>query len=278
MPYVGAEHKHGRTGWVQVDCPYCGPASGKYHLGISLSTGAAACWRCGPHNTAKALALITGGSAGKLRDRIDGATLEAPQVRRVGTYKPPAGVAPMLGGHRAYLTRRGFDAARIAALWGVEGIGAGGRLGWRLFIPIHHLGEPVSWTTRSIKPKEVRRWVSAGYEEEAVHHKDILYGADYANNAIIIHEGPTDVWATGPGAVATCGTGFTDAQVRLMARYPVRTVCFDSSAAAQRRADELATMLASFPGTTHSVALETGDDPAEAEEEELAELRRLFLE
>jgi len=120
--------------------------------------------------------------------------------------------------------------------------------------------------------------LSAGYEQEAVHHKTILYGADYARHAVIVHEGPTDVWATGPGAVATCGTGFTDAQVLALSRYAVRVACFDSSDAAQRRARELCDMLAPYPGETVRVVLETGDDPAEAHPEELAELRRTFLE
>ena len=277
MPHVGADHKHGRPGWVQVDCPWCG-THGKYHLGISLSTGASACWVCGKHNTAKAIALITGRPQGRIREMLDGAAMAEPEVRRTGTLAVPAGVGPLGPGHRTYLRRRGFDADQVAELWGVGGIGNAARLRWRLYVPIRHHNETVSWTTRSIKPRETQRWVSAGYEEEAMHHKDILYGADYAGHGIVIHEGPTDVWATGPGAVATCGTGFTEAQLLAMSKYPVRAVCFDNGAAAQRRARELADMLAGFPGTTHNVVLETGDDPADADPAEIKELREAFLE
>lgn len=212
-----------------------------------------------------------------MRERIDGAGMEAPVVTKTGTLSPPAGIAPMVAGHKAYLTGRGLDAATMAELWGVQGIGNAGRMGWRLYIPIHLHGEVVSWTTRSIRPRETMRWVSAGAEQESVRHKDILYGADYAHHAIIIHEGPTDVWATGPGAVATCGTGFTESQLLAMSRYAVRAVCFDNGTAAQRRARELADMLCVYPGTTDNVVLETGDDPAEADPEELADLRARFL-
>lgn len=277
IPHVGADHKHGRPGWVQVDCPWCGSDSGKFHLGISLTTGAASCWRCGKKNTAVALAQLCGCLVNAMRERLAGAIMDAPVVRKTGRLTVPAGVGDMLPGHRTYLTKRGFDADRIAALWGVRGIGQTARLAWRLFIPIYHHGEVVSWTTRSIKTGAVQRWVSAGYKEEAVHHKDLLYGADYAWHAIIIHEGPTDVWATGPGAVATCGTGFTEAQLLAMSRYACRVVCFDSEPAAQRRAQELANMLAPYPGTTHKVELETGKDPAEADPAEIAELRARFL-
>lgn len=278
IPHAGADHKHGRPGWVQVDCPWCGGGTGRMHLGISLSTGASACWRCGKHNTAQVLAMLTGEPRARMRDLLDDASMEAPVVRKTGTLIPPKGVVPMGRGHHAYLKRRGFDADEVARLWGVQGIANAAKMAWRLYIPITHHGEIVSWTTRSIKPRASQRWISAGYEEEAIHHKGILYGADYCRHAIIVHEGPTDVWATGPGAVATCGTGFTEAQLRAMARYPVRAVCFDNGPAAQRRARELADMLAPFPGTTHNVQLETGDDPPEADRAEIAELRARFLE
>jgi len=85
VPHAGADHKHGRPGWVQVDCPWCGVAgAGRYHLGISLSTGASACWRCGRHDTAKTLAMLVGGSVGTMRARLDGATMAAAPVRRCG--------------------------------------------------------------------------------------------------------------------------------------------------------------------------------------------------
>jgi hypothetical protein len=280
VPYVGADHKHGREGWLQVDCPWCGGGSGKYHLGISLSTGAAACWRCGKQNTARVIAAISGRNQSKIRESLDGAVMAAAPVRKRGKLVLPAGRAPMVGAHRAYLERRGLDPDEMAARWGVEGIAnAAGKwraFRWRLFIPIHHHGEVVSWTTRNIK-KTGQRYLSASEEQESVPHKSILYGADFARHAIIIHEGQIDAWATGPGAVATGGTAYTSAQLRAMARYPVRVVCFDSTPDAQERARVLADDLAPFPGTTHRVELESGKDAAEADPAELKELRDTFL-
>lgn len=277
VPHAGADHKHGRPGWVQVDCPDCGTGTGKFHLGISLTTGASSCWRCGRKNTATVLARLTGRAAGPMRELVDHAGLGPRTVPKAGRLAVPAGITDLGPAHRAYLTQRGFRPDEVARVWGVRGIGNARRLSWRLFIPIYHHGEVVSWTTRAVNPAAPQRYISAKLEEESIRHKNILYGADYAHHAIVIHEGPTDVWATGPGAVATCGTGFTEAQLRAMSRYPVRVVCFDTGADAQKRAIDLARMLSPFPGTTHNVVLESGDDPGDADPAELRELRETFL-
>lgn len=282
-PHAGEEHNHGRPGWVQVDCPRCGAGGvGKYHLGISLTTGAAACWRCGKQNTAKALADLTGSPVAKMRAILDGADTTAPKRRRTGTLRLPDGVGPMATAHKAYLRRRGLDPVQVARLWGVKGLGPGARMGntpldWRLFIPIQLDGETVSWTTRAIAPKARLRYVSAGADQEALSHKALLYGSDYAATSVIVHEGPIDVWATGPGAVALCGLGYTDAQVAAIARYAIRVVCFDGSPAAQRRGAALAKLLAPYPGQTYQVRLTTGEDAAAADRSEIEELRSRFL-
>lgn len=280
VPHAGADHKHGRPGWVQVDCPSCGAGAGKFHLGISLSTGAAACWRCGKQNTARVLATLTGKPQRQMRERIDGAAMIEPPVKRTGKLVLPEGRMPMPEAHRAYLAKRGLDPDMVAETWGVEGLrmpyGKWRTLCWRLFIPFYHHGEIVSWTTRSVR-KGGQRYLSAAMDQEAIAHKSILYGADYATHAIIIHEGQIDVWATGPGAVATSGTAYTEAQLKAMARYPVRAVCFDSSPDAQERGRKLAHDLAAFPGTTDNVCLETGEDAADADPGELKELRDSYL-
>lgn len=278
IPHAGSDHKHGRPGWIQMDCPWCGRNTGKYHLGISLTTGASSCWRCGRHDTAMALALLTGKTAATMRERLDTVKHEAPEARKTGRLALPAGLCALGPGHRAYLAGRGMDPDVAARVWGARGIGQARELRWRIFIPIHHHGQVVSWTTRAIKRGAEQRYISAPAEGEAIRHKDILYGADYARHAIIIHEGPLDVWATGPGAVATCGTAYTPAQLRAMSRYAVRVVCYDAEREAQRRARALANALSCFPGTTHNVTLETGKDSAEADKEEIAALRKTFLD
>ena len=275
IPHAGEEHKHGRPGWVQLDCPYCGRNSGKLHLGISLTTGAAACWRCGPHNTASVLATLTGQPAGKVRAVLDGAAMLPPARRPTGVLKAPHTV-PLDAASRAYLAGRGFDPDEIAERWSVASTGPVGRLAWRLYIPVHHRGTVVSWTTRAIGG-DGPRYISAAADQEAYSHKKLLYGADYTSHACIVHEGPIDAWATGPGAVALCGLGYTMAQVAALAKYAVRVVCFDSSQAAQQRAAGLCRLLAPLPGQTYRVRLTTGEDAAAADRGELAKLRDMYL-
>ncbi len=67
-------------------------------------------------------------------------------------------------------------------------------------------------------------------------------------------------------------------QLRAIAEFPVRAICFDAEPEAQRRAAALAEQLALFPGQTHVVLLQTGKDAAGADPAEVAEIRQEFLE
>jgi len=179
--------------------------------------------------------------------------------------------------HLKYLIKRGFDPVITEKLWGVKGISLSSRLAWRLWIPIYYRGELVSWTTRDINDNSGLRYISASKDEEKIPHKNLLYGEDLAHHAIIIHEGPLDAWKTGPGGVAIMGLLWTPAQFQKMIQYPVRVVCFDNEIEAQKRADKLANELKCYPGETHIIQIESGEDVAAASEEEVAEIRDCFL-
>jgi DNA primase len=97
-------------------------------------------------------------------------------------------------------------------------------------------------------------------------------------HAVIVCEGPIDAWTIGPGAVATCGLGYTRSQLMELSQFPVRVVCFDREPAAQKRARRLARQLQVFPGETHVVELETGKDANECQRNEIMELRKQFLD
>jgi len=184
----------------------------------------------------------------------------------------PPGVEALQRPHKRYLRQRGFDPDELECLWGVQGIGMSSKCGWSIWIPIHQGGEVVSWTTRTIGKAEPK-YNGAGLDEEQINKKTILYGADYVGVSVIVVEGPTDVWAVGPGAVATLGLQYTKQQMLALSRYAHRTICFDSGHLAQKQARRLASELQAFPGQTDVVELETGDDPAEADPEEVDVLR-----
>jgi hypothetical protein len=280
VPVAPTNHHHARMGWVQFDCPFCGKGNRKYHMGYRTSAGYVNCWRCGRHPLGAVLVAACGLAPNAAKALLAG--LERPRTaltRPTGTMRPPAGVGPLGPAHRRYLTSRGYDPDRLIALWGIGGIGLHApRLRWRVYIPIHYNDTPVSWTTRSIAPAHRLRYVSAKAQEESMNHKELLYGEEYARYAVIVHEGPTDVWATGPGAVAVLGTAYCRAQVAKIARYPRRYICFDNQPDAQKRAKRLCDDLCAFTGVTENVVLDAKDASTALLEnpDELRELRSLL--
>lgn len=273
--YDGHGHHHARNGWVQLDCPFCGRDSNRFHLGYNKATGHFTCWKCGGHSFVSIMSEIlrvTYGEAKKLREGITIAVVERREVVKKDLTLPK-GIKPMIKQHRRYLRSREFNSKEIEQRWQVQGIQIASRLSWRLFIPIHYRGEVVSWTTRSINDKAELRYISASEEEEALPHKTLLYGEDFASTAVIVNEGPTDVWRVGPGAVGTCGTGFSRAQVNRLSKYPIRAVWFDNQTAAQQRAQELVDQLSVFPGETFNI-ISDSEDPGSASKKEVKQIRK----
>lgn len=274
-----AQHRDVRQGWVALleGCPWCGKRSGELYLSINLHSAIANCWRCGPHSLADVLSVCT---RMPLRDAIEAARgvsrIAAPE-RPTGTLKRPAGLTALAPAHRRYLRQRGFDVDAVEQIWSLQAISIASRLAWRVYIPIFDRnGFEVSWTTRAIGTKPPR-YHTASPEEEATPAKSLLFGEQYCGRSIVVHEGPFDAIATGPGATATLGLGVTPEQISRLACYPIRAVCFDAEPEAQKRAAKLVAMLAPFPGETFRVELETGNDPASCEKSEIADLRAEFL-
>lgn len=279
IPYKEAgSHHHVTQGWVGLDCPKCSKGSGRYRLGFNLAKAYLSCWTCGYAPLAWTLCEITGESYPEIKRLLKGIDREERREwkAKLGGLKLPDGLGALQPAHEKYLRKRGFNPDEIARVWGIQGIGFARRLPWRIWIPIHQEGQVVTWTTRSLAD-DGRRYINARPNEEAVPIKQTLYGEDHCRHAAIVVEGPTDAWRIGPGAVATFGVVASKAQVQKIARFPIRTVCFDKEPAAQRTARRLCRDLAGFPGETHNVILDA-DDPGSAGQDEVNNLRRRFLE
>jgi hypothetical protein len=273
------ESSYVTANWIGVECPFCGGGSNRPGLGFSFQSHRwGTCWKCGPHSLWDVLTAYE-----VPRERIRGLLGQLSPERRQsqpetrGKLELPAGLGELGRAHRRYLEGRGFDPDELAQLWGLRGIGVAASLAWRIFIPIRRDGETVSWTTRALSndvpPTE--RYRGAGRGQESVPRAEVLFGEEYVRHGVVVTEGPFDVFAVGPGAVCTCGTGFSRGQVRRLVRYPIRVVAFDRDAG--RRARQLADALSPFPGSTYLVQL-SGKDPAETPRREIRELRRRFLE
>lgn len=276
--YYRTEGQYTRAGWIQLKCPFCtgGSDPNKLYCGYSLDSGAVSCWRCGKHRALDTLVALTGQSYKTLRDlyerpvgRID------PELKASGSLKWPKRIGPLLPCHIQYLRERKFNVATLEKLWYLRGVGISTELAYRIVIPIDLYGQTVSWTTRAIVDDVASRYISAKPEQEAVSHKLLLYGEDYARNAIIVLEGPTDVWRVGPGAVASFGTMWTFQQVNRLLSYPIRYICFDNEPEAQKRAKKMQDALIGFDGKTEIVEIDA-PDPGSAKSKEIKRLRRLL--
>lgn len=278
IEYRTEGHHHCRTGWLQLDCPFCGKGSQQFHMGYNIDKRYVNCWRCGPHRLLETLMHLTDESKGRcieLLKKLGELTVSKQVEQEVRSLQLPKGLGELGPRHVKYLEKRGYNTEELKALWGLRGIGLHSYLSWRIFIPVMYQGKVVSWTTRSLKSSGVR-YMSAQLSQEAINHKTLLYGEDYCRHSCIIHEGPFDVWRTGPGAVCTFGTGYTRPQVLRMSKYPVRAVCYDNEPEAQRRARALCEMLCVLPGDTYNVTL-SGKDASDSPEKEIQELRQRFL-
>jgi len=279
IPYkTEGQHHHCRPGWVNLDCPFCGKDSHKWHLGYSLESNYLHCWVCGFHTLVETLMEITGYPPSKCKNLLK--DIEPAKIKKEkprGKLIIPKGVDKIRNAHRRYLEDRGFDPNLLQKIWKIQGIGLASKLPWRIFIPIIYHGKTVSWTTRSIsKSKKVTRYISASAKEESIPHKSLLYGEDYVEKSIIITEGPFDVWRIGPGAVATLGVGYSLEQLIKMTKYPKRAICFDSEKEAQKRAKRLCDELSAFDGKTYNIQLD-GKDAASASPKEIKQLRKEII-
>lgn len=280
VDFITEGHHHAGEGWIQIDCPYCGRDSKKWHLGFRIGSAYLNCWRCGHLPLAKTFADLANISLGKalsVLKSLDRDVFQQEKIKVKGKLILPKGVVDLLPAHKKYLKQRGFDPILMKKLWNVQCIGIASKLSWRLFIPITYRNQVVSWTTRTISDKEgMTRYISAPKEHEAIPHKELLFGEEYLRHCAIVLEGPTDVFNVGPGSCCTFGLGYSPAQVLKLSKYPVRVICFDHHSIAQKKAKQLCDELSIFPGETYNVVLKASD-PGSATRKEIDKLRRIFL-
>lgn len=282
--FIGPGHRHVRAGFVGVDCYQCSPHSGKFKLGISLNSLRATCWSCSKLNMVEVLSRLLHVStqeAYALFQQLRGSRPSyayRPTIQRNSEVVMPYGVGAMEEPHKRYLRGRGFVPETLEDVWGLQGIPTAPRLSWRILIPIYYEKELVSWTTRTISDDVDCRYISAKPNEEIINHKHLLFGEDFVRHSIIVCEGPFDAMRVGKGAVAVFGLNVTAEQERRIAQYPVRVFVFDREPTAQLAARKFADRLSAWPGDTSVVCLTSGPDPASASDEDIASLRKTFLE
>lgn len=279
IPYLVSGHHHCHEGWVQVHCPFCAGGSSGWHLGFCIESGGCHCWRCGPLSPSKVLrALLPTEDLRGLFTRYESRGAHHAVTREVvhsTQLRYPPNTDVLAPAHRRYLLDRNFDPDELASTWGLRGTGfEGNEWAWRIIIPIlNREGVTVSYTGRAISDKKDPRYLTLENEKSLEDPRSLLYGEQYATEAILIVEGPSDVWRLGPGAVATLGSSWTEEQAARIRRYKTRFIMFDNEIPAQRLAQRLAGAVASAPGTTEIITgLRT--DPGDLTATEVTDLKR----
>lgn len=250
---TSGQHKHVRTGYVNVECPFCTGNPG-YHLSYHLHNEYFVCWRCGWKSSEYAISGILKISINEAKNIIEqyGGTSEVTYTKKEHNTKPftlPSEIVPLQKSHKNYLIGRNFDPDKLERVWGITGTRAYSKIEKlsyknRIIIPFMWDGKIVSFDSRDITGKALNKYQACPLEREIIPHKEILYGKQEKwKDRIIVVEGPTDVWRFGVNSVATSGIKFTNKQIRVIAkRFKTVFVCFDGG---EHQALEQANLLVS---------------------------------
>jgi len=249
-------HHHTSIGWVQLHCPFCSGGVSGWHLGWHVDTGHFHCWRCGGLKLWDMIGAWLNTSTGAVIYRTiqeyqtDTRVHQKQKAPRRRTIKFPLRTERLCKAHIKYLRSRGFDSLQLVKTWDLTGtMHLSGIWNWRIIIPIHNAdGTVVAYTGRSIKDAKPKyRTVS---DKDALESPaDQLYGIHkVTGDAVMIVEGPIDVWRLGPGAVATLGVDWTQVQANKLRRFKRRYVMYDPEA--EQEGKDLAHYLSLFPGET----------------------------
>jgi len=271
------EHKHAHEGWVHTPCPFCKSEAGHegFHLGFPLEGKFFICWRCGTHSaveTVSKLLKVSTHEANQILKNYGGISTQLSGAKIKPKSKPfelPSYILPLSDQHKKYLINRNFDPEELANIWGMISTGPVSLLdkinyGNRILVPINWDKKIVSFQTRIPRnvSKDFVKYLACLQTREIIEHKKIIFGnqSKWTDTAIVV-EGIFDAFRIGEKyGVATFGTSYKPAQVRLLAKNFKRiAVIFDSELLAQEKANNLVSELQFRGKDAFNVELTEGD-------------------
>lgn len=256
-------HKHCRTGWAQVPCPFCSGNVG-YHLGYNYGEngkflGAFVCWRCGGHSPAKVISTILNIPKSAAKDILrryrlsgySGPSVDTKVNIKRGGFKYPGSTSEMKPHHKKYLSKRRFDPDYLEKEWGLLGTGPIAPLSVRtgrekktidyksrIIAPIEWDGNVVSFQGRDITNRHKLKYLACPIERELLNLKSILYGKSDGERCVLV-EGITDVWRLGFGALAVFGIKYRLPQIKCLKKYKKVFLLFDPDPQAKIQAEKI---------------------------------------
>ena len=267
-----------QRGWLNIKCPFC--SDPEHHGGFNLAGGYYNCWRCKRHRMTDVIRVLLGVNYGEAKfvfDRyqdIEGIYTPDKKIPKASHIVFPDGMTELNRVGKKYLEGRDFDPFVLARDWEIKQTGNFGDYKFRIIAPIYFDGKVVSFQGRDYTNRQSLRYKACQIEKEVIHHKNILYGADFVKNKkkIIVGEGITDIWRFGKGrAVGTFGTGYTVSQVLHLLDLNIDEyiIWFDPEPDAQEIADQLSSELI---GHNKKVRIVDGlnDDPGSIKPDDMS--------
>lgn len=252
------------TQFIGVNCPWCDDDS--FHGGLPRNgMERYTCWRCGGHNVKYTLSRILGiPNIEEILRLYDDGFVSDVVTREVDTYRPDYTVV-MPGGplewyHRKYLESRRYDPSFLERKYGLTGTHPLSDYGSRVYAPIYHKGELVSFQGRAVMKGVEPKYMAARPSEERMLHKHVLYNQDNCTkDFIVLVEGVYDVFRLGDNAAATFGTAFSPHQLLHVKQYDRVFMLYDSEGDAQARAKDAAGLMATLVPDVAIVDIGQGD-------------------
>ena len=275
--------------WTHINCPFCKkPVDTHFNGGFFSLKPVFNCFRCGVHSYYDAVSLTLNISISETHK-----LLESYEYILKETFEKKVAKAEHLdlpGYHldeneKEYLRGRGFNVEYLESKFHIRGGGIAGDWSYRILIPIYFNHVLVSWTGRSILPKDVieelgiPRYKNLSIEQSVINSKEIFFNLDNCNGKeVILVEGPMDVLKMGDQTVCSLGTSVTrEQELFLTKRFEKVYIAFDNEPAAQEKAKHLGMNLSSAGMKVEVVNIcedFNKNDPGELTEEEVRQIKK----
>lgn len=243
--------------WVNVDCPYC-DKKGHYNLGFNNIGNYYHCWKS-LHNypimkvLSDILSIPKNEVNAILQDYNGGIKLLKKEKFSKAKYlELPTDT--FTKAERKYLKSRNFDPGYLMKKYNIVGGGIDGDWKFRIIVPVFYQGRLMSWTGRSILPKEklnelkIPRYKNLSIEKSVRNIKELFFNIDNCkSDTVVLTEGAFDVLRFDGNAICSMGTELTESQVGLLAdRFNKIFILFDNEPEAQKKARKFGLQLSSI--------------------------------
>ena len=283
---TATEHQKSTRGWVQIEhCPSCN--SHNYRLGFNPKSRIFHCWKCRILPFWETLLDLSGLTNAELKNVIwkFGKDVEYDEEKAVrkNAHKvvPPPNVRSMDAWHRTYLEGRGYNPDELAFLYKIQGTAHDTIPFWknRIIIPIYAGGKLVSMQGRAIFENQTPKYFNLPIEDSVVDLKETLYGMYYViGDKVLVVEGVFDMWRMGFGTVATYGTSYTDAQIKLLLRYKRIFLLYDlDSEEAVESGRRLVNVLKAHGRKAMAINIAFKGDPGDFNQDQVNYIYRTYL-